>query len=220
MIRAVLFDLEGTLVDFQWNLAAGEEELRRTAVACGFLPWPGDDYAGIWNRVAATAPLCLRPSLQDRFGTVYDRWDGDALKRWSPRPQARQLLGFLRDEGVAAALVTNVGAKATARVLRRFRLDVFLSLVVTRNDVTFMKPRGEGVRQCLAGLGVREDDALFVGDSVTDVRAAREAGIEVAVVAGGQSAGEEVRAASPTYMLSSLGEVRELVQQLRMNERG
>ncbi|MDA8335066.1 MAG: HAD family hydrolase [Peptococcaceae bacterium] len=212
-VKAVVFDLEGTLVDFQWNLLEGERELRQV-IAQSDLPlslFSGADYAGIWNGAVTCAPAGTRPELQRRLGLVFDRWDEDALSRWSLMPGAVPALAFLRARGVAAGLVTNIGARAVTRVFERFALGGFFNRIVTRNDVTCLKPRGEGLLKCLAGLGVKEDDAFFVGDSVTDIGAAREAGVRVAVVRGGQSQPEDLAGAGCFRLLSSLAEVRTLV---------
>ena len=213
MIKAVLFDLEGTLVDFQWNLSMGEKELRQVMAQAGFPPslFSGADYAGIWNGAVDAAPSQTWPELKGRLGLVYDRWDQDALSRWCLRPEAAQTLAFLRKRSLAVGLVTNIGARAVGKVLDRFALRDFFTRVVTRNDVSYMKPRGEGLQKCLAGLGVREVDALFVGDSVTDIRAAREAGVRVAVLRGGESRVEDLSVAGPFRLLSSLADVQTLV---------
>lgn len=206
MIKAVIFDLEGTLVDFQWKLTEGEGELRKALEGFGFEPdlFSGDNYAQIWNKVIEIAPPEALQKIKDCLSEIYDRYDQDALSRWSPKPGAQEILLLLNKQGVKIGLVTNVGEKAAGEALLRFNLARFFHKVVTRNDTKFMKPRGEGIELCIAGLGTEKEHALFIGDSLSDIFAAKEAGVKVAIVKGGESSTEEILAASPDYFLDSM----------------
>lgn len=213
MIKAVLFDLEGTLVDFQWNLRAGERELRTALEECGFPAslFQAANYARMWNTAVATASPGVLPDWRERLAAIYDRYDLDALTRWSSRPGALELLAYLREKGLQSGLVTNVGRAAVSQVLDRFGLRAYFSILLTRNDVTFMKPHEEGIEKSLLGLRVKKDEALFVGDSLTDILASRAAGVRVAVVGGGETGMEELKAAGPDYLLSSLLELKDFL---------
>ncbi|MEW6425038.1 MAG: HAD family hydrolase [Bacillota bacterium] len=215
MIKAVIFDLEGTLVDFQWKLTEGERELRKALAGFGFDPdlFSGDNYAQIWNKAIEIALPEDLQKIKDCLSEIYDRYDQDALSRWSLKPGTQEILLLLNKQGVKIGLVTNVGEKAAGEVLLRFNLARFFQKVVTRNDTKFMKPRGEGIELCIAGLGLGKDHALFIGDSLSDIFAAKDAGIKVAIVKGGESSTEEILAASPDYFFDSIQNIP-LAQQL------
>jgi phosphoglycolate phosphatase-like HAD superfamily hydrolase len=95
------------------------------------------------------------------------------------------------DGGVRTGLVTNIGAKAINQALAGLELAEYINAVVTRNDVELLKPSGEGIRAALRKLGGDKSAALFVGDSIgdsiTDIVAAREAGVPVSIAQGGES---------------------------------
>ncbi len=209
----VLFDLEGTLVDFQWKLQEAEEALRDAAAELGYdrRSFASDNYAGIRHRALdqAGSPEAWE-AVDRRLGPVYDRYDLDALSRWSLREGAAELLADLAAHGVALGLVTNIGRRAVDSALDRFRLGPLLAAVVTRNEVERLKPHGGGIRRALERLG-SEGPALMVGDSLSDLFAARDAGIPVAIVAGGESSPEEIRAHRPDRFLSALAELRAVV---------
>jgi phosphoglycolate phosphatase-like HAD superfamily hydrolase len=63
----------------------------------------------------------------------------------------------------------------------------------------------------MADLGIAEGGTLMVGDSLSDLGAARSAGVAVAIVAGGESAADDVAAARPDHHLQRLAEVADLV---------
>jgi len=210
----VLFDLEGTLVDFQWKLAEAEEELRTAVSALGYdrSVVAGENYAGIRRRaMECAASAVARTAIDERLGPIYDRYDMDALTRWRLRDDTPGLLQELSASGVKLGLVTNIGRKATDGALRRFELSHLLGVVVTRNDVAQLKPGGDGILRALAALG-STGPALMVGDSLSDLFAARNAGISVAIVIGGESSARAIRDGRPDYSLTRLGEVTRLVR--------
>jgi phosphoglycolate phosphatase-like HAD superfamily hydrolase len=210
IIRSVVFDFEGTLVDFQWQLEAAEAELRKAFAEQGFTV--AGNYAEMWNAAAeAAAPQGRLEALRQALYPVYDRWDADALTRWSPRPGAAALLSRLADSGVRTCMVSNVGRMALAAALGRFGLDRWLSPVVSRDEVIHMKPRAEGALRVLAELKMTPVEALFVGDSRADVFAARAVGMRVAIISGGECDESAFAAMPPDYMISQLDEVAGLV---------
>lgn len=205
-VRSVIFDFEGTLVDFQWRLAEAEAELRAAFAAQGY--GTAGNYAELWNAAAEVAvPQGRLPELRRALGPVYDRWDADALTRWAPRPGAADLLQRLDAGGVRTAMVSNIGRAALDAALGRFGLGRRLAPVVSRDDVTFMKPRPEGIRRVLAELDTAPQEALFVGDSRADVLAARAAGLLVAIVRGGECAEADFAALPPDCFVARLDEI-------------
>jgi phosphoglycolate phosphatase len=210
----VLFDFEGTLVDFQWRLAEAEARLRAELSTLGFdlAPFDGDNYALLRTRALELAGTAdVRQRIERRFGEIYDGYDADALSRWSVREGASGLLARLRSAGLEVGLVTNIGRPTIEAALCRFGLERAFDVVVTRNDVARAKPSGEGILKALALLGVPAGHALFVGDSLSDLAAARAAGVRVAILRGGESAAEDVAEARPDWFLALLSDVGALV---------
>jgi len=105
-----------------------------------------------------------------------------------------------------------VGRRAVQEALGRFGVRDFFDEVVTRNDMTFMKPKGEGIGRCLSALGVRREEAIFIGDSLSDLHAARDAGVRVAIVKGGESPPEEILKDPPDYLWDSLKEALKVLK--------
>lgn len=208
--RAAIFDFEGTLVDFQWQLAPAERELRGALARLGLA---GDEfatgnYASMWNAAAARLePSGQQNALRGALGPIYDRWDADALSRWRPRPEAARVLARLHAAGLRTGLVSNVGSCALRQALARFDLARWLQPVVSRDDVSRMKPDAQGIRRVLLEWKLPAEEALFVGDSRADVLGARAAGLDVAILAGGECGEAEFVDARPDFMLSGLEEI-------------
>lgn len=212
-INGVLFDFEGTLVDFQWRLEPGETELRNALAALGFdrSQLERESYATMWNRAVKDAEERRRAELAAKLLPIYDRYDRDALSRWALREDAVELLRRLRRAGLALGIVSNVGREALGRAVCRFGLDTLVHVVFSRNDVTLMKPAGEGIRAAAQALGVPVNEVLMVGDSRADILAARAAGARVAIIAGGESDPATIALTPPDFLFGRLLEVEGLV---------
>jgi phosphoglycolate phosphatase len=104
-------------------------------------------------------------------------------------------------------MVSNVGRKALARALPRFDFARWLSPVVSRDEVTYMKPSAEGILRVLSDWQVAAGAALFVGDSRADVSGARAAGMPVAIIRGGECDESDFAQAPPDHMISRLEEL-------------
>lgn len=212
---AAIFDFEGTLVDFQWRLERAERELRSAFAEFGFdgEHFMHGNYATMWNAAAdLLAGEARMEDLRRALCPIYDRWDSDALTRWTPRPGAVTLLARLVAGGSRAGMVSNVGRRAFDQVSSRFGLARWLSPVVTRDEVTWMKPRPEGILRVLLDWQLAPADALFVGDSRADVLAARAAGMPVAIVRGGECEDAQFADTRPDYMVSQLDELAGLMR--------
>lgn len=209
-IRTVVFDFEGTLVDFQWRLGPAETELRAAFSEQGYAV--DGNYAQMWNAAADLAAAQGRlEALRRALFPVYDRWDADALTRWSPRAGASALPQRLADRHVRSAMVSNVGRAALDTALVRFGLQHRLRPVVGRDDVTHLKPHPDGVSAVLAAMKAPAEEALFVGDSLADVRVARATGMRVAIIDGGESQRAAFAAEPPDWMVSRLDEIADLI---------
>ena len=121
-VEAMLFDFEGTLVDFQWRLSEAIEETLKMLSEMG-LPKESIQsrkYSTLMpEAMEMAAEIGLPPGrVRERIGLVYDLYDGDALTRWSLRPRVKDFLNALRAKGISAALVSNVGVRLSPRLLR------------------------------------------------------------------------------------------------------
>ena len=109
-------------------------------------------------------------------------------------------------------MVTNSGRKAATSVLRRNELLEFFDLVLTRDDVPAMKPSPEGILKALSRLSIPKKDSLYVGDSIYDVLAAREAGVPIVSVLSGNYDRGRLSAERPDFVVDSLRDVVRIVK--------
>jgi pyrophosphatase PpaX len=108
-------------------------------------------------------------------------------------------------------MVSNIGREALTTALTRFDFARWLSPVVTRDEVTCMKPRAEGILRVLSDWHVAAGDVLFIGDSLADVFGARAAGMPVTIIRGGECDETAFADAPPDHMISQLNELVEFI---------
>jgi phosphoglycolate phosphatase len=214
-VEAILFDFEGTLVDLQWNLHGAVEE---TLEMLGGLGFPIQRFQGMKYSTLMLEAMRMAQEMgqspdgvREKIGAIYDRFDEDAFTRWTLREGSKDLLSFLKTKGIKIGLVSNVGRKVLEKALPKLDLRPIFDVVVNRNDVQTMKPSGEGLRLALSRLHVIQDKALYVGDTLDDVQAAKAAGVKVIVITGKESSKAELLSAGPDQVITHFKELLSLV---------
>ncbi|MBC7114448.1 MAG: hypothetical protein PWR13_972 [Archaeoglobi archaeon] len=147
MIRAVIFDLDGTLTEF--NVRVGEV---KRAIGCGEMP--------ILEFLET-----LDEEKRRRAERILREEEIRAAKSCELKKGVKELLENLRRRGLRLAILTRNHRKAVEIVLRRFQLS--FDFVYTREDGKF-KPSKEAMFRVLNSLGVSKDEAIFIGDHEID----------------------------------------------------
>jgi HAD superfamily hydrolase (TIGR01509 family) len=93
-----------------------------------------------------------------------------------------EVLDLLKRHDIRLAVFTGKGRKTTTITLNALHLASYFDLVVSGNDVVHHKPHPEGILRVLERFGISPGEALMVGDSMSDVKAARAAGVPIASV--------------------------------------
>lgn len=166
--RALLFDLDGTLVDTRLDFAA----LRRG------LDFP--EGIGLLEHLAT-----LEDPEQVRWArTVIDRheMEGAAAATWIEG--AEELLAALKVQGVPTAILTRNSRAAVARTDAVLGLPV--DLILTREDCA-PKPDPQGLLTIAERLGLAPAETLYVGDFIYDLHAARNAGMAAGLLLDGKN---------------------------------
>jgi HAD superfamily hydrolase (TIGR01549 family) len=124
-------------------------------------------------------------------------------------PGMENILSSIRKGGKILALFTGKGTHTAAITLREFRIDKYFDYVVTGNDVIKRKPSAEGLLKIMEHFALQPDEVLMVGDSVSDVQAAHEAGVKIAAVVWDSYAKEKVLQMKTDFVFNNTNELQE-----------
>ena len=210
-LEAAIFDFEGTLVDFQWKLSEAIEEALEKLYEMGFSRTQirSRKYSTLLTEAMQVAPeIGIQPEdVGEAIGDIYDSYDEDALTRWNLRPGVKDFLHALKIRGIQTALVSNIGGKTLAKALSEFGLEALFDITLSRNDVPNLKPRPDGINLALHRMRVSKERSVFLGDSLDDVNAARNADIKVMIITNGENLREEILAARPHRVFETYEEL-------------
>jgi HAD superfamily hydrolase (TIGR01509 family) len=198
---AVLFDVDGTLVDsnylhvFAWQRAFDAEGMNVPAwrIHRGI----GMDGAALVAKLSGDAAA----DVQDRLSEAHSRYYGELKPLLAPLPGARELLRRIGDLGMQVVLASSAPEDELENLRKVLDCDDVISETTSSHDVDTAKPEPGIVQVALDRAGVTADNAVFVGDAVWDAKAAAQAGLPcIGVLSGGTSAAElEAAGASPIF---------------------
>ena len=198
---ALLFDLDGTLVDSVYqHVLAWREALEHEGI--GLSVWR------IHRRIGMSGGLFVR-ALDRELGIQITADQAERLQKLHaegvrrrlaqirPLPGARELLGRLTEIGVPWAIATSGRAETALEITRLLELPAG-TVVITRDEVPFAKPNPDLFLAAAARLERDPRESFVVGDSVWDMLAARRASaLGVGLLSGGY--GREELTAAGTY---------------------
>ena len=185
-VRAVLFDLDGTLVDSAPDLTLAANKMLSALgypqVNCTQVKgWVGDGVRSLVLR-ALTAILGDVPdeSLIEQGYVLFQRYYAESVYQDSTLyPGVHETLQTLKSSGLALACVTNKPSRFTKPVLEKSGLTGFFGAVVSGDDLPLKKPDPAPLQFAAEQLGVPLTACMLVGDSINDISAAGAAGIPV-----------------------------------------
>ena len=189
--RAVIFDLDGTLVDSAPDLhAAMNLVLRERGVEPLDLPtlrsFIGNGVPTLVKRSFAARGLpCEGAEHRAAIETFHAHYDADPTALTQVYPGVRGLLDRLASEGTPMGVCTNKYGAGTALVLEGLGLAPYFAAVVGGDTLPVLKPDPAPLRLCAERLGAVPEQVIYIGDSEVDAATAQAAGVEFWLFTGG-----------------------------------
>jgi phosphoglycolate phosphatase len=210
--RAVVFDLDGTLVDSYAALAEavnfarrehGYDELGETTIRS----FVGEGLERLLQRSFAieAVPTSVRDSFESRYDEI-------CCTESRVLEDVDDTLTRLKRLGVPMAVCTNKPTPFSKKILDFLKLAKNFRAIVGPDVAGARKPDPRHVLRTLEEAHCSTEGALFVGDMPIDIAAARASGIDVAVVTTGSSSLEQLVAESPDHVLSRFSDLIGLVR--------
>jgi HAD superfamily hydrolase (TIGR01509 family) len=187
-VEAVLFDVDGTLVD---SVDLHAEAWRDALARFGKHVRVEDVRREIGKGGDQLIPVFLSQEEREREGEALDRFRGELWRRTflplvRPFPMARELVARVRADGKRVALASSGKAEEVEHHRKLLGLDGLVEGATTSDDAERSKPHPDIFEAALAQARARPEQAIAVGDSPWDALAARRAGVRtVGVLSGG-----------------------------------
>ena len=181
MIKACIFDLDGTLLYTLDSMAEAANHMLRDLdmeelPADNFRYYCGDGARALVQRVLADAGD-KNAELMDRAYPLYMKYFGeDPLYNVDYFPGIRQALSDLKDRGLRLAVCSNKPDAQTQAVIEKMYPDVF-DAVIGQREGLLPKPSPDMALEAVRRLGVDPSECLYFGDSGTDMRTGKAAGL-------------------------------------------
>ena len=217
--RAVIFDLDGTLVDTAPDLMRATnhvlESLGRRPISLNEVrAFVGHGARALLTRgLKATGGLPEAYDVEPDYQRFVEYYARNIAEDSAPFPGLIPLLERLRAEGFGLGICTNKLEGLSVQLLEALGLSKYFGSVVGPDTIGIAKPDPRPFHEAVARLGLTSPRALMVGDSETDILTARNAGVPVIAVPFGYTP-RPVREFGPDRMIGHFDEAYEAIQDL------
>jgi phosphoglycolate phosphatase len=210
MLRGIIYDLDGTLIDSRDDLADSVNAMLSR------LGLPARDPVVIHGFIGEGAERLIRRSLgavhEDRYPEAASLWREEYGRRLLAKTRLYEgVAELLRRPPRARGILTNKPGAFARQILEGLHIEAAFSAVVGGDEAP-RKPAPDGLLRICAVLGVPPREALLVGDSAVDLATARAAKMRVCTVTWGL--GERAALASADYLCDTPSELGELLARL------
>lgn len=214
----VLIDVDGTLVDSVPDLAYCVDEMMKQLG----MPLRGEERVRQWvgngverlvrraliNQLDGEPDEVLFQKALPLFEALYRE---NTSKRSRLYPGVQEALDFLKTTNVRLGCVTNKASQFTLPLLKDLGVHDYFELVVCGDSLPEKKPHPLPLLHAAEKLGVTPESSLMLGDSRSDVKAARAAGFHIVCMSYGYNHGEDIRNYHPDAVVDSMADIKSVV---------
>jgi phosphoglycolate phosphatase len=216
--KMILLDVDGTLVDSVPDLTYCVDEMMKA------INMPRRGEANVRNWVGNGVERLVRRALvdqlegepeEDLFAKAYpvflELYERNISARSKLYPGVREGLDYLRDSGYKLGCVTNKAERFTMPLLKDLGLFDYFKIVICGDTLERKKPDPLPLLHAAEFFSVPPHQALMIGDSVSDVLAARAAGFQIICMSYGYNHGLDIRDSHPEAVIDSMTELQGLI---------
>ena len=216
----VLIDVDGTLVDSVPDLAYCVDEMMKQLD----MPTHGEDKVREWvgngverlTRRALIGQLNGEPDdalFEKAYPIFLDLYAENTSKRSELYPGVKEGVAYLKAAGYKLGCVTNKAEQFTVPLLKDLGIYDNFEIVICGDTLAKKKPDPLPLLHAAEFFGVKPENAMMLGDSMSDVKAARAAGFQIVCMSYGYNHGEDIRDYNPDAVIDSMVELEGLLAQ-------
>jgi HAD superfamily hydrolase (TIGR01509 family) len=226
VIKAVVFDLDGTIVNFNLDYKAARAEVIEHLTAQGFprslfsLNESAFDMlkkAEITMRNNGKKPNQLLRLKKEVFG-ILEKYEMQSAATTTLVPGILETLKTLKKMKLKLALFTVNSRKSASYILKVFHLKPFFQSVVTRDSVPMIKPNPIHLETVLRKLKTTPAETIVVGDSALDIKSAQQLQTTAIGVTYGISSIEKLTQLGPNHLATSPSDIVKILEKMNQSQ--
>lgn len=173
-MKAVLFDMDGVLV---FSIETWYKVFNLCLKNFGFEEITFEKFRKeVWaTPIQTTAPKFFPKKKIKDLTDFFLQHFMDYKQFLKMNPDAKAVLENLKSRGIKIVLITNTFCRLAEQILDHFEIKHYFDMLITGDEVKMGKPSPEGILVALNGLGIKAQDAVFIGDTTYDIEAAKSA---------------------------------------------
>lgn len=219
MPKALIFDLDGTIIKLTLPLEAMRAEAKRYYIQKGLPPEMFEKADGISSSTAKAKDFFLSNGTSAREWQIMQEELDDLMSAHElssaadviPIDGAIETVEYITSKGFRTAVLTNNSRPAMDIILKKIPLDRYFELIHTRHESPSPKPYPDGLLHLTYKLGLKPSDVVYVGDAMIDGVAATRAGIEFWGVASGETPPRVLKDSGASKVLSSISDLESVL---------
>ncbi len=221
-IKAVIFDLDGTLANFNIEYKAVRAEVRSFLIRAGLPPSILSLNESIFEMLKKTKIFLKNngksdknfAEIQNKALAIAEKYELEASKTTSLFPGVLETLKALKEKGLKIGLCTINSEKSVNYILKKFGIAKFFDAVTPRDKVKNVKPSIEHLKATIKALKVSPEETVVAGDSWIDMQCARELKAIAVGLPTGISSPKDLAAAGANYFITSITDLPSLIEYL------
>jgi len=225
-VKAVIFDLDGTITNFNLDYRAVRGEVRSYLLRVGVPASVLSAKESIFEMLKKTEIFVKNSgksaeameAIRNEALAIAEKYELEAAMSTSLLPGTLETLKALKQKGLKIGLCTINGEKSTNYILQRFRIEGFFDVVVPRNRVNYVKPHPEHLEAALKALGKAPEETVVVGDGGVDMRSAKDLKTIAVGLPTGVSTTEQLISQGANYIITSITDLPVLIEKINKTQ--
>jgi HAD superfamily hydrolase (TIGR01509 family) len=225
-IKAVIFDLDGTLATFNLDYKTVRAEVRAYLFKNGVPASLLSLNENIFEMLKKTELFLKHQGKPDEAVSeirrtalkIAEKYELEAAEQTNLLSGAVETLKALKRTDLKIGLCTINSEKSMDYILKRFQITEYFNAKVPRDKVNYTKPHPEHLKTTLKALNAAPKETLVIGDSVSDMQAANEIKAIAVGLPTGVSTSEQLISQGANYIITSITDIPTLVQTINKAE--
>ncbi|MEM3459061.1 MAG: HAD family hydrolase [Candidatus Bathyarchaeia archaeon] len=220
MIKAVIFDLDGTLASFNVDYRVVRAEVRSFLVNKGLPASVLSINESIFEMLKKAEIFLKNNNKPEKVFTeirkkaleIAEKYELEAAKTTSLLSGVLETLKSLKKMGLKLGVCTINSKKSTDYILKRFKIAEFFDAITPRDNVKYVKPNVEHLEATLKALEANPEETMVVGDGVSDMKCAKEVKAIAVGLPTGVSSPKELISSGANYFVTSITDLPTLIE--------